>query len=265
MKIIALEGLDKSGKHTVSEALATKLRESGYKVEKSEFGRYDTPTGKLIMDFLKGDDRIDSFTHQTLLYCNKQEQQGWFKKLEEDGVDFLILDRYTLSQFVYGNYFIQEEFFLGKIDRGTFDKQIEAHCAMSNGALRLPDINIVLDVSAETSMKRKGQHGENDRYESNKLMLETVRNHYLNLAYTREDTISVDAEKPLEEVINNTFSAFAFMLECKISDPKVQFENVKDYILAPLDVEQYEPLVPIMNYPVHSVFNYYYKAEDDLL
>ena len=55
MIIIGFEGLDKSGKRSQSELLYKALYERGYNVQKSEFHRYDTPTGQLIRRFLDGE------------------------------------------------------------------------------------------------------------------------------------------------------------------------------------------------------------------
>ncbi len=258
MKIIAIEGLDKSGKHTISERLAQHLKEQGFKVAKSEFGRYDTPTGKMIMNFLKGDKNIDNFTHQVLLYSNKQEQQAWFNQLEQEHYDYLILDRYTFSQFVYGNYFIQEDYYKGLTQPAQYKHQLDSLLAMSNGALRVPDINIILDVTPETSMARKGQHGDNDRYESNKLLLSSVRNHYLALGTTRLDTAVVWAEDDLDTVFENTLEALYqsqyFVMGYETSVLGLPELNLKEWLQSETLIEHYEQLKPFDSYPVSSLY-----------
>ena len=47
-KLIIIEGTDCSGKATQSEKLYQKLIEDGYKVYKTSFPMYDTPTGKIV-------------------------------------------------------------------------------------------------------------------------------------------------------------------------------------------------------------------------
>lgn len=89
MKIITLEGLDKSGKHSVSIALKEYLKKLGYKVEQSEFHRYDTPTGKIIRQFLYGDYNVSQETIELIMTADKFAQQDWFDELEENGTDFL--------------------------------------------------------------------------------------------------------------------------------------------------------------------------------
>jgi dTMP kinase len=165
MKIIAIEGLDKSGKHTMSEKLLEYLRNSGFKVEKSEFHRYDTPTGELIMKWLTGKWDVDQTTIELIMTADKQAQQKWFDELEAQGVDFLILDRYTGSQDVYSK--------ANGVDP-EWTASLQKH-------MRKPDVEIFIDIPAEVSMKRKGKHnnGENDRYESDFELLSNVRELFL--------------------------------------------------------------------------------------
>jgi dTMP kinase len=159
MKIIAIEGLDKSGKHTQSNMLVDYLRSRGYKVEKSEFHRYDTPTGQLIKKWLYKEWDVDQTTIELVMAADKQAQQKWFKELEDQGIDFLILDRYTKSQFVYS---------LANDMPNDWVHQLQRF-------MRKPNMEIFIDIPAEESMKRKGKHGENDRYESDLKLLNEVR------------------------------------------------------------------------------------------
>lgn len=177
MQIIEIEGLDKSGKHTQSNKLAEVLRSKGYKVVQSEFHRYETPTGKLIQDYLYKRYDVDVLTSELIMLADKTAQQKWYKELDEQGVDFLILDRYTASQYVYG---------LAKGFSKDYMDMLLGHITYQ------PTLQIYLDISAETSMSRKGQHGDNDRYESDKEFLEKVRLTYLD--YFNESTNRVAIE-----------------------------------------------------------------------
>lgn len=182
MKIIAIEGLDKSGKHTESELLVQELRDWGYTAIKSEFHRYDTPTGSLIMKWLTKEWDVDQPTIELIMAADKQAQQKWFDELEEQGVDYLVLDRYTASQQVYSYANGISPMFTSMLQR----------------YMRKPDIEILLDVSAEVSMKRKGKHngGANDRYESDLQLLKRVRESFRQ----RKRIVIVDAERTPGEV-----------------------------------------------------------------
>lgn len=52
--IIALEGADAAGKATQAKILVECLRAAGHVVESMSFPNYETPTGKLILEMLKG-------------------------------------------------------------------------------------------------------------------------------------------------------------------------------------------------------------------
>ena len=184
MKIIALEGLDKAVKATQSRLLAEALQKQGVSVIQSEFHRYDTPTGGLIAKWLRREYLVDQITIELLIAADKQAQQEWIQSLEEQGVDVLILDRYTLSQFVYAQ--------ANGVDK-NFVLTLQQF-------MRQPDHNIIIDILAEVSMSRKGKHnnGENDRYESDLAMLRKVRELYLTSV--KPTDLVVDGTKEIEEI-----------------------------------------------------------------
>lgn len=188
MKIIAFEGLDKSGKHTISTAFTVDLQKKGYKAIQSEFHRYDTPTGQLIMKWLTGEWDVDQITIELIMSADKQAQQKWINELEARGYDFLILDRYTLSQAAYS------------VANGVDSKWLTSVTRY----MRKPDIDIVIDIPAEVSMNRKGKHnnGENDKYESDLKLLNKVRDLYLGMstAYSAPKKFIIDGDGDLAEV-----------------------------------------------------------------
>jgi dTMP kinase len=180
MKIIAIEGLDKSGKATQTALLTERLRLEGYNVVQSEFHRYDTPTGQLIQKWLRKEWDVDQKTIELIMAADKQAQQQWFEELEFQGVDFLVLDRYTGSQFVYGQATGTDVNHIGQLLR----------------FVRRPDLEILIDITPEESMKRKGKWGDNDRYESDKALLTAVRYLYVN----KPGIVKVDGMRNIEEI-----------------------------------------------------------------
>jgi dTMP kinase len=181
VKVIAIEGLDKSGKFTQSNWLVQHLEAIGYRVAKSEFHRYDTPTGELIMRWLKKEWDVDQTTIELIMTADKQAQQKWFDELEAQGVDFLILDRYTGSQDVYS--------YANGID--------PEWTAWLQRYMREIDVEIFIDIPPTESMSRKGKHnnGENDRYESDLELLTRVRELYLE-----RDNIVINGMQDVESV-----------------------------------------------------------------
>ncbi|MFL1672586.1 dTMP kinase [Paenibacillus dendritiformis] len=178
MFIVAIEGLDKAGKFTQVNLLTQKLRNEGYRVQVSEFHRYDTPTGSLIMKWLKKEWEASQSTIEMIMTADKQNQQEWFQMLEQQEYDLLILDRYILSQAAYA--------VANGVD-GKWLLDLQRY-------MRKPDLDIVIDIPPEESIRRKGKYGENDRYEEDKNLLEKVRENYLSF--------STDYSAPIKKVVN---------------------------------------------------------------
>ncbi|MEK1828861.1 dTMP kinase [Priestia megaterium] len=193
MIIIEVEGLDKSGKKSQSDLLYKALYERGYNVEKSEFHRYETPTGELIRKFLDGEYQVNQLAIECIMAADKYAQLDWFNQIKET-TDVLILDRYLTSQFVYSKANgVEIDFTLNLLEH-----------------MPAPDFHIYLDVSPEESMRRKGKWGENDKYESDLELLTEVRNHYLRVMQLEEEdgfAVILDGTKPVdvlhEEILEN--------------------------------------------------------------
>lgn len=181
--IVAIEGLDKSGKATQTRMLANALREKGLNVEQGEFHRYDTPTGELIAKWLRKEYEVSQETIELIMAADKQAQQGKFIELEEAGVEVLILDRYTMSQLVYA-----------AANEVSLPWSVDLQEQM-----RKPDLNIVIDIPATVSMERKGKHngGVNDRYESDLELLKKVRLLYKIMDYKAP---VIDGMKSIDEI-----------------------------------------------------------------
>ena len=197
MKIIVFEGLDKSGKYSQSELLKKNLEELGYKVAKSEFHRYDTPTGQLIQKWLYGEYDVDQTTIELIMAADKYAQVPWMNSLRKEGYDFLILDRYYTSQIVYGR--------ASGGDVDWIDGLI--------GDLPAYHLQFFLDISPEESMRRKGKHGENDRYESDLTLLKKVREWYLHEVEFQGDIKLINAERSVEQIENEVLLFMKSWLE----------------------------------------------------
>lgn len=184
MIIIEVEGLDKSGKKSQSDLLYKALYERGYNVEKSEFHRYETPTGELIRKFLDGEYQVNQLAIECIMAADKYAQLDWFNEIKKT-TDVLILDRYLTSQFVYSKANgVEIDFTLNLLEH-----------------MPAPDFHVYLDVSPEESMRRKGKWGENDKYESDLELLTEVRNHYLRVMQLEEEdgfAVILDGTKPVD-------------------------------------------------------------------
>jgi dTMP kinase len=166
LKIISVEGLDKSGKKTQSALLAEFLRAKRFRVAESEIPNYSTLTGELIRKWLAKEYNVDQTTIEFIFTANRQEMQAQFKQLEEYEYDYVIIDRYTGSQRAYA------------VATGSEPEWVD----VLQKHMRQPDIEIYIDITPEESLHRKGKHnsGVNDRYEEDINLLHRVRNIYLS-------------------------------------------------------------------------------------
>lgn len=191
MKIIAIEGLDKSGKYTQSMMLRDRLEKDGFKAVYSAFHRYDTPTGKLIQEWLYKKYEVDQYTIELIMTADKQAQQKWFHELEfNEKVDFLILDRYIASQVSYGF-------------ASSNNKDWDWLLALQE-KLRKPDLEILIDIPAEVSINRKGKYFGNDRYESDLNFLQTVRRFYK--VYFNGNWPIVDGKNTIDQIHSDIYN-----------------------------------------------------------
>lgn len=177
--IISFEGLDKSGKHTHSHLLKDYLESEGFCVDIISFPNYESGSGKLIRMFLDKKLDLDMDTLFYLNFINKYEVMKDYKQKLKDDNYILIIDRYILSQIVYN---------------GVRDSRLVS-------LLPFPDLVVFMDVDVETSMKRKGKFGYNDRFEEDKEFLNKVYNDYKYYIYKDDENelykncIVVDGKK----------------------------------------------------------------------
>lgn len=192
MKIIAFEAIDAAGKHTQTMLAKKKLEEAGYKVYADAYPIYTSETGKIIRKYLDGEITFDPIVFECVQAANKREHQKLYKQLEKDGYDIVLIDRYIDSQVCYGlaNGFTPE-FTLNLLS-----------------GIRVPDLNIVIDIPSEVSMSRKSKFngGIKDTYERNKEMLDMARHFYVNTQCTGQKII-VDGTQSIEEIHNEIIDA----------------------------------------------------------
>ncbi len=162
-KLIAIEGIDQSGKRTQSRLLALRLRTLHYPVEIRDFPDYTTPVGKQLKGYLGGRHHFDYHAAHLLYAANKWELADTLRRELSRGKS-LIVNRYTSSNLAYG------------IAHGL---PLEWLLNLEDG-LPTPDIVLILDISPSISFRRKRRY--RDRHESDRCYLVKVRNSYKRLA-----------------------------------------------------------------------------------
>lgn len=104
-KIIAIEGIDGSGKNTQAKLLVDNLRKQGFDVEFMSFPCYEeTMFGKEIGAYLNGDFGSLDEVHPklaALLYAgDRLEKKAFIKETIEQG-KILVIDRYVSSNIAH--------------------------------------------------------------------------------------------------------------------------------------------------------------------
>lgn len=149
MTILAVEGLDKAGKHTATGILCDFFASTGMKVERLSFPDYESPFGRVIKEWLNSEAIPDKKTFELLQSADKQYAQSRIQAFEEAGVDILVVDRYIHTEWAYGAYENDMDWL----------KELSRY-------MRMPDRVVYLDVEPEVSMHRRGKFGDADCYES---------------------------------------------------------------------------------------------------
>ena len=180
--IIAIEGMDCSGKTTqaelLKEYLKTQCKDSN--VETFHFPNKDSAIGKEIYNYLEGKVEYSKEVVELLHTADKMNKQWDFYKFKNNYTNHIILDRYKLSQYAYA---MASEMDINLVDN-LIKQMIE------------PDIRIFLSMHPKEAIKRKKTY---DKYESDIKFLDKVYGWYL-VSCDIFDYKIIDARKPIEEV-----------------------------------------------------------------
>ncbi len=201
MKIIGLEGIDGSGKSVQYDLLADYLVNAGYKVLKLSFPDYDGFFGKEIGKMLSGRQRVraDNVDARSMALWYALDRQKFFLENDNTCYDYIICNRYTLSNAVYQSARAEGE------SRENFIKWV---FELEFDILKIPaaDIYLLFDISPDISalnVQNKGFRSyignEADVYERTAGYMKNVRELYLKLAKDRSDIHIIDCMKENSE------------------------------------------------------------------
>lgn len=189
-KVIAIEGIDGSGKSVQYNKLAEALTDMGYSVEKREYPKYESYFGSHVGSYLSGAEGVKADT------VDGKSMALWFAldrwedmKSHVDGeYDYMIINRYVLSNAVYQSI---RDIDLGRPDiiDWVFDLEYGHFC------LPKADIYLFYDVApaqAGENVMKKGFRdyvgGEKkDVYEESCGIQQRARAKYLETAQRRGD------------------------------------------------------------------------------
>ena len=173
-RFIVIEGIDRSGKTTQSRILSTK---DGFQYVR--FPNRDTPTGKLIDDYLKGSVEMSPQVNHLLFSANRWESINEIESLLDSGIN-VVCDRYIYSGIAY-----------------SVAKGLDCSwCESSDMGLLQPDVVFYLDLPIEEASKR-GEYGE-EIFE-NEVFQRKVQEAYTKYVIT-SDWIILDATQNVEGI-----------------------------------------------------------------
>jgi dTMP kinase len=194
--LIALEGLDQSGKETQAQLLRDRLRQNGNKSRVVSFPDYGTTIGEEIARVMQGERDYPSDVMQLLYVANRYERRSDLERWLAGGL-VIICDRYVASSIAYGTAQDLDPAWLTDIQR----------------FLPEPNLTVLLDIMPETAARRKAVG--RDRYERDLALLNRVRKSYLE--QLQETWVRVDGEQSKEDVAEEVFSSVALRLASLLS------------------------------------------------
>ena len=193
--LIAIEGLDQSGKETQARLLRDRIRAAGYKARVVSFPDYGTAIGEEIARALQGEREYGPEVMQLLYIANRYERRPDLDRWQAAGIA-LVCDRYVASSVAYGEAHGLDPAWLGELQR----------------FLPQPDLTILLDIAPATSLSRKAVG--RDRYEDDLALQERVRESYLRQAQ-QPAWLRVDGERPVADVA----AALAAAVDPRLEQP----------------------------------------------
>ncbi|MCO6462740.1 MAG: dTMP kinase [Saprospiraceae bacterium] len=204
-RFIAFEGIDGSGKSTQVRKLANHLTQHGHQVY-TTFEPTDSPIGKIIRAIfnhqMEGDQRvIAALFAADRLHHLLHSSEGMIAKLEQGHT--VITDRYYLSSYAYHS--------VHNID---LDWIISINAP--SAALLKPDLNIYIDISPETGLKRLTAGRTNIEMYETLDNLTQVKNQYEKVfekVGPSEKIAIVDGNKSPDKVFDDVLNAVLHNLE----------------------------------------------------
>ncbi len=178
--LIAIEGLDQSGKATQAELLRDQLRQAGTRARLVSFPDYGTSIGEEIARALQGEREYGPEVMQLLYIANRYERKADLERWLDGGL-VVVCDRYVASSVAYGEAQGLDVDWLIQTQR----------------LLPASDLTILLDISPQLAVERKATG--RDRYERDLSLLGRVRDSYVRQA-EQAGWIRVDGDRGKADV-----------------------------------------------------------------
>lgn len=185
--LIAIEGLDQSGKATQAQLLRDGLRTAGTRARLVSFPDYGTSIGEELARALQGEREYGPEVMQLLYIANRYERKDDLERWLAGGL-VVVCDRYVASSVAYG---------------GAQGLDVD-WLAATQRFLPTPDLTVLLDIPPAVAVERKATG--RDRYERDLELLERVRESYLRQA-DAEGWLCVDGGGGKSEVADEIMTS----------------------------------------------------------
>ncbi len=178
-KLIAIDGVDASGKQTHTSMLYNKLLADGYNVRKISFPAYESPSSELVKMYLSGEfgenpDDVNAYAASSFFAADRfaSFRTDWKEFYEKDD-SIIIADRYASSNMIHQASKIDDLYEKNKFLDWLFELEFEIY------EIPKPDLTFFLDMPVSYA-KKLMEHRDNkfdntqtkDIHERNKDYLE---------------------------------------------------------------------------------------------
>jgi dTMP kinase len=188
-RFVTFEGIDGSGKSTISKLVTEKLKSEGYDVLWT-FEPTDSPVGKFVQECIKkqSDPFVTSFTFiaDRIMHC-KQIQQ-WI-----DGGKIVLCDRYAESTYAYQAAQLE----------GKLTNPLKWLQEISDGRILIPDRTFLFVIDPQTSLARIQNRAELVPFERLEF-LKKVHANYLKVSKGKR-FVHMDATQPIEVLVQQCY------------------------------------------------------------
>lgn len=179
-KLIAIDGVDASGKETHCGLLYEKLKNDGEAVKRISFPMYQSPSSELVKMYLSGDfgenpDDVNAYAASSLFAADRfaSFRTDWGKDYKNGSI--IIADRYVSANMIH------QASKLGECEKNRFLDWLDSF-EYEIYELPRPDITIFLDMPPEYGIKLMAERDNKFSHESKKDIHER-NSEYLEKSY----------------------------------------------------------------------------------
>lgn len=183
--IVAIEGINGSGKTELVKHLGRSLRDDSKKVTEFSFPSRKNDAGRKARESLATGETLEKEQFFVLTAADRQLHLEEIVEATNRG-GIVLCDRYSPSEYAYG--------------KGV---GLNLECLrMLERPMPEADFVIVLDLPVEEALARRNTEENPDYFEQNPEILSNIRSAYLDLASTSDRYVVLDASQDQAEILS---------------------------------------------------------------